>query len=125
MVAEAVRSAAFDEIFHRPLIQFPFTHPFDKILQGFEGTALLTLGNHGADQTHTNIFHRAKAKTNGIPLRYKGILRMIDIRRQNRNPPFFTLGNILGNLDLIAKNACEKRCKILSGIMRLKIRGSV
>ena len=121
MVAEAVRRAALDEVFHSPLVQLPFPHPLDEVLQGLEGAAFLPLFHHGADETPAYVFHRAQAEADGIALHGEVILGMVQIRGQHGNAQLLALGNVARNFSGGVQHRGHQCRHILPGIVALQV----
>ena len=125
MVAEAVRRAALDEVFHGPLVELPLPHALDEVFQRLEGAALLPLFHHGANQADSYIFHRAKAEADGVALHGEVVLGVVQIRGQDGNPQFFTFRDISGNFRGGVQHRGHQGRHILPGIVALEIGGLV
>ena len=96
MVAEAVHGAAFDEVFHGPLVDL-VPHTLGEVLQGFKGTALFPLGAHSTDKAVTHILHSAQTEADGITVHGELVLGVVHIRRQDRNTHILALCDIAGD----------------------------
>ena len=79
MIAEAIHCAAFDEIFHRTLIQL-ITHTLDEILRRFERAVLDTVSRHRTDQSPSHILYCAHTKSDTVPFYRKLVLGVVNIR---------------------------------------------
>ena len=122
MAAKAIHSAAFDKVFHGPLVQFPFPHPLKEILQGFEGAALLALADHGPNQAVADVLHRTETKADRIALHHKVVIGVVDIRGQHRDIQFLTFGDVTGYFGGRIQHGGHQRRHILLGIVAFQVR---
>ncbi len=114
--AETVKGAGFEKRLNHAFVQLPGRHPIDEIRERNEAT-VTALGKQFFEELFAHVFDRKKSEANILSADREIGSAFVDVGRQDLNAARGALGNIFGDLCLVAKYAGKQRGKIGARVM--------